>query len=110
MFFAIGTEEETGGDGTGEVSTGVESKSVVRRRRTVVTKRQVTLAGGPSIVSLRPAQARKRLTSSWRRPLMRVYFVLTEKYSSNTPRLLRFSNSCFPVLDQHYVDPSSSVI
>ena len=43
----VGTEEETGGDGAGEVSTGVESESVMRRRRAVVTRRVVPLAGGP---------------------------------------------------------------
>ena len=47
MFCVVGTEEETGGDGAGEVSTGVESESVVRRRRAVVTRRLVPLAGGP---------------------------------------------------------------
>ena len=57
-FCFVGTEEETGGDGAGEVSTGVESESVVRRRRAVVTRRLVPLAGGPSIVFLRPTQAR----------------------------------------------------
>ena len=46
MFCVVGTEEETGGDGAGEVSTGVESESVVRRRRAVVTRRLVPLAGG----------------------------------------------------------------
>ena len=54
----IGTEKETGGDGAGEVSTGAESESVVRRRRAVVTRRLVPLAGGTSIVFLRPTQAR----------------------------------------------------
>ena len=58
VFCIVGTEEETGGDGTGEVSTGVESESVVRRRRAVVTRRLVPLAGGPSIVFQRPTQAR----------------------------------------------------
>ena len=47
VFCIVGTEEETGGDGTGEVSTGVESENVVRRRRAVVTRRLVPLAGGP---------------------------------------------------------------
>ena len=47
LFCIISTEEETGGDGGGEVSTGVESESVVRRRRAVVTRRLVPLAGGP---------------------------------------------------------------
>ena len=47
VFRIIGTEEETGGDEAGEVSTCVESKSVVRRRRAVVTRRLVPLAGGP---------------------------------------------------------------
>ena len=47
VFCIIGTEEETGGDGAGEVSTGVESESVVRRRRAVATRRLVLLAGGP---------------------------------------------------------------
>ena len=47
VFCIVGTAEETGGDGAGEVSTGVESESVVRRRRAVVTRRLVPLAGGP---------------------------------------------------------------
>ncbi len=47
VFCILGTEEETGGDGAEEVSTGVESESVVRRRRAVVTRRLVPLAGGP---------------------------------------------------------------
>ena len=47
LLCIIGTEEETGEDGAGEVSTGVESESVVRRRRAVVTRRLVPLAGGP---------------------------------------------------------------
>ena len=47
VFCIVGTEEETGGDGAGEVSTGVESESVVRRRRAVVTRRLVPLARGP---------------------------------------------------------------
>ena len=36
VFCIVGTEEETGGEGTGEVSTGVESESVLRRRRAVL--------------------------------------------------------------------------
>ena len=47
VFCIVGTEEETGGDGAGEVSTGVESESMVRRRRAVVARRLVLLAGGP---------------------------------------------------------------
>ena len=47
VFCIVGTEEETGGDGAEEVSTGMESESVVRRRRAVVTRRLVPLAGGP---------------------------------------------------------------
>ena len=47
----VGTEEETGGDGAGEASTGVESKSVVRRRRAGVTRRLVPLVGGPALSS-----------------------------------------------------------
>ena len=46
-FGIIGTEEETGGDGAGEVSTGVESESVVRRRRAIVSRQLVPLTGGP---------------------------------------------------------------
>ena len=46
VFCTVGTEEETEGDGTGEVSTGVESESVVRRRQAVITRRLVQLAGG----------------------------------------------------------------
>ena len=68
----VGTEVEAGGDGTGEVSTGVESERVVRRRRAVVTRRLVPLAGGPSIVFLRPTQARIEVAICWRRRLMRV--------------------------------------
>ena len=49
----VGTEEESGGDGAGEVSTGVESESVLRKRRPVVTGRLILLAGSPSIVFLR---------------------------------------------------------
>ena len=47
VFCVIETEEETGGDGAGEVSTGVERESVVRRRRAVVNRRLVPLARGP---------------------------------------------------------------
>ena len=47
MSCVLGTEEGTGGDGAGEVSTGVESENVLRRRRAVVTGRLVPLAGGP---------------------------------------------------------------
>ena len=46
VFCFVGTEEETGGDGVADVSSGVESGSVVRRRRAVVTRRQVPLVGG----------------------------------------------------------------
>ena len=46
VFCIVGTEEETGANGAGEVSTGVERESVVRRRRAVVTRRLVPLAGG----------------------------------------------------------------
>ena len=63
VFCIVGTEEETGVDGAGEVSTGVESESVVRRRRAVVTRRLVPLAGGPSIVFLRSTQARVGVVS-----------------------------------------------
>ena len=51
VFCIVGTEEETGGDGAGEVSTGVESESVVRRRRAVVTRRLVPLVGAPALSS-----------------------------------------------------------
>ena len=63
VFCIVGTEEETGGDGAGEVYTGVESESVVRRRRAIVTRRLVPLARGPSIVFLRPTQARVGVVS-----------------------------------------------
>ena len=46
-FCILGTEEATGRDGAGEVSTGLESEGVVRRRRAVVTRQLVPLAGGP---------------------------------------------------------------
>ena len=78
VFCIAGTEEETGGDGAGEVSTGVESESVVRRRRAFVTRKLVSLAGGPSIDFLRPTQARVGVHSYWRRRSMRVYFVPNE--------------------------------
>ena len=63
VFCIVGTEEETGGNGVGEVSTGVEGESVVGRRRAVVTRRLVPLAGGPIIVFLRPTQARLGVAS-----------------------------------------------
>ena len=46
-FCILGTEEAISGDGAGEVSTGLESEGVVRRRRAVVTRQLVPLAGGP---------------------------------------------------------------
>ena len=46
VFCIVVTEEETGGDGAGEVSNGVESESVVRRRRAVVTRKLIPLVGG----------------------------------------------------------------
>ena len=106
----VGTEEESGGDGAGEVSTGVESESVLRKRRPVVTGRLILFAGSPSIVFLRPAPTRVRVASCWRRRLMRLYFVLKEYYSSVTPRLLHVCDSKFPVLYQYSGDPSSSLI
>ena len=66
VFCILGSEEETGGDAAGEVSTGVEREGVVRRRRAVVTRRLVPLAWGPSIVFLRPTQARVGVVSCWR--------------------------------------------
>ena len=95
VFCIVGTEEETGGDGAGEVSTGVESESVVRRRRAFVTRRLLSLLGGPSIVLLRPTQAKLGVDSYWRRRLMREFFVLNEYYSSITPRLLHVCDSIF---------------
>ena len=56
VFCIVGTEEGTGGDGARELSTGVDRESVVRRRRTDVIRRLVPLAGGHSIVFLRPTQ------------------------------------------------------
>ena len=110
VFCIVGTEEETGGDGAGEVSTGVESESVVRRRRAVVTRRLVPLGGGPSFVFLRPTQARVGVDSFWRRRSMRVYFVPNWYFSSIAPHLLHVCDSNFPVLDQYSGDPLSSFI
>ena len=47
VFYIVGTKEETGGNGAREVPTGVESESVVRKRRAVVTRRLLPLAWGP---------------------------------------------------------------
>ena len=110
MFCIIGTEEETGGDAVGEVSTGVESESVVRRRRVVFTRRLVLLAGGPSIVFLRPTRARIGVDSCWRKHSMRLYFVPNEYSSSITACLLHVFDSNSSVLDQYSGDPSSSLI
>ena len=93
VFCIVGTEEESGGDGAGEVSTGVESEGVVRKRRAVVIRRLVPLAGGHSIVFLRPTQAKLGVNSYWGRRSMRVYFALNEYYSSITPRLLHVCDS-----------------
>ena len=41
----VGTEEDTGVDGAGKVSTGAESESVVRRRREFNTRRLVQITG-----------------------------------------------------------------
>ena len=106
----LGPEEEAGGDGAREVSTGVESESVVRRRRAAVTRRLVPLAEGPSIVFLRPIQAKLGVNSCWRRRSMRVFLVPNECYSSITPRLLHVCDSFLPVLDQYSGDNSSSLI
>ena len=76
VFCIVGTEGETGGDGAREVSTGVESESVVRRRRDVVTRRL-------------------GVDSYWRRHLMRVDTVLNEYYSGTTPRLVHVCDSFF---------------
>ena len=65
MFCVIGTEEETGGDGAGEVSTGLESENLVRRRRAVVT----------SLVFPRPIRTRVGVAIYWREHLIMVYFV-----------------------------------
>ena len=100
MFCVVGTEEQKGGDGRGEVSTGVESESVVRRRRAIVTRRLVPLAGDPSIVFLLPTRAREGVDSYWRRHSMRVYFVPNEYYSSIAPRLLHVFYSYSPILDR----------
>ena len=112
VFCIAGTEEETGGDGAGEVSTSVESESVVRRRRAVGTRRLVPLAGGGggSIVFLRPTQAKLGVDSCWGRRSMRVYLVPNESYSSITPHLLHVCDSFFLVLDQYSGDPSSYLI
>ena len=110
VFCIVDTEGETGGAGAADVSTGVESESVVRRRRPVVSRRLVPLAGGPSIVLLRPTQAKHGVDSYWRRRLMRVYLFPKEYYSSFTPCLLHVCNSYIPVLGQYSGDPSSSLI
>ena len=109
MFCVIGTEDETGGDGAGEVSTGIESESVVRSRRVVVTRR-LLLTEGPSIVILWPTRARIGIASYWRRHSMGVYFVPKVYYSSITPHLPHVADSCFPVLDQYSGHPLSAVI
>ena len=101
MFCVVGTEGETGGYGAGEVSTGVESESVVRRRRAVVTRRLVPLAGGPNIAFLRSTRARVGIDSCWIKHSMWVFFVPNECYPSVTPRLLHVCDSYFPALDQY---------
>ena len=110
VFCVLGTEEGTGGDEAGEVSAGVESENVVLRRRAVVNKRLVPLAGGPSIFLLRPTRASVVVDSCWRRHSMRVYFVPKEYYSDVTPRLLHVCDSYSPVLDQYSGDPSFSLM
>ena len=104
----VGTKEKTGGEGAEEVSSGVESVSVLLRRQAVVTRRLVALAGDPSIVFLRPNQAKLGIDGCRRKHLMRVYFSSNECYSSITPRLLHVCDSNFPALDQYSGDPSSS--
>ena len=108
MFGVTGTEEKTGGDAVGEVSTGVESECVVRRRRVFFTRRLVLLAGG--IVFLRPTRARIGVDSCWRRRSTRVYFVPNEYSSSISACLLHVFDSNSSVLYQYSGDPSSSLI
>ena len=47
LFCKKGSEEETGGYGAKDVSTVVDGENLVRRRRSVVTRRLVALAEGP---------------------------------------------------------------
>ena len=109
VYCLVGTEEETGGDGAGEVSTGVESESVMRRRRAVVTRRLLRLVGGPSIVFLRPTQARLGV-ELLEKAFDEGIFCSDEYYSSITPLLLHVCDSIHPVLGQYTGDPSSSFI
>ena len=75
MLCVIETEEETGGNGAGEVSTGAGSENMVRRRRAVVTRRLVLLSEGPSIVIMLPNRARIGVPNFWRRHSMMLCFV-----------------------------------
>ena len=104
-ILVVGTEEETGGDGEGEVSAGVECESVM-----LLPEDWYRSLEGPSIVSLRPTQAKLGVDSCWRRRSMRVYFVSNVLYSSITPLWLHVCDSFFPALDQYSGDLSSSLI
>ena len=109
MSCIAGTEEETGGDGAGEVSTGVESESVVRKRRAVVTRRLIPLAGMPQycLPAANSSQTRSQLLE---KAFDGGIFCSNEYYSSITPRLLHVRDSILLVLDQYTGDLSSSFI
>ena len=97
-FCILGTEKETGGDGAGEVSTGVESESVVRRRRAVVTRQLVPLAGGPQhclpVADSSQNRSRQLLEKAFDEVIPCLKWVAFQYYSSFTPCLYSIF-SCF---------------
>ena len=90
-FCILGTEEGTGGDGAGEVSTGVESESVVRRRRAVVTRQLVPLAGGPQhclpVADSSQNRSRQLLEQAFDEGILCFKWVAFKFYSSFAPCL-----------------------
>ena len=64
VFCIVGTEDETGGDGAGEVSTGVWRARVwCAGDGLLLLDDYYRTVGGPSIVFLRPTQARVGVAS-----------------------------------------------
>ena len=110
VFCIVGTEKETGGDGAREVSTGVESESVVRRRRAVVTVRLIPLAAGPHFCLPAADSSQTRSRQLLEKAFDQGIFCAKEYYSSITPRLLHVCDSFLPLSDQYSGDPSSSLI
>ena len=102
----VGTEEETSGDGTTEVTTGMKSENQVRRIRAVVTKRLVPLAGGSKHCLLVADSSHSRSLELSEEAVDEVILCSTMFFCSRA-HLLHVADSHFPVTDQYSGDSSA---